>query len=66
MELVNKPLFSYFGNKDNEISISKDNLPDMENSDVIIEPYCGIVALIRYLIGVYPNKNIFVMIMMKC
>ena len=57
MELVNKPLFSYFGNKDNEISIIKDNLPDMETVDVIIDPYCGSFALIRYLIGVYPNKK---------
>ena len=66
MELFNKPLFSHFGNKDNEISVIKDNLPDMETIDVTLEPYCGSFALIRYLIGVYPNKNIFVMIMMKC
>ena len=31
MVIVNVPLFSYFGNKDNEIDIIKDNIPDLNN-----------------------------------
>ena len=66
MVIVNISLFSYFGNKDNEIEIIKDNIPDLNNIDTIIEPYCGSFALTRYLLNIYPNKNIFVTILIKC
>jgi len=56
-EIINIPLFPYFGNKDNEmVDISK-NLPDMNHIDTIIEPYCGSFALTRYLLTMYPNKK---------
>ena len=38
MVILNIPLFSYFGNKDNEIETIKDNIPDLKNIDTIIEP----------------------------
>jgi len=57
MKPINIPLFSYHGNKDNEMDIIKENLPDMTNIDTIIEPYCGSFALIRYLLTIYPNKE---------
>ena len=57
MNVKNIPLFSYFGNKDNEISTIVENVPDMNNIDIIIEPYCGSFALIRYLLTIYPNKT---------
>ena len=57
MEIVNIPLFSYFGNKDNEMGDIASNLPDMKTIDVIIEPYCGSFALTRYLLTQYPNKT---------
>ena len=57
MKIENIALFSYFGNKDKEMHIIKDNIPDMDNIDTIIEPYCGSFALIRYLISIYPNKK---------
>ena len=57
MVIVNISLFAYFGNKDNEIEIIKDNIPDLNNIDTIIEPYCGSFSLTRYLINIYPNKK---------
>ena len=56
MKLINKALFSYFGNKDREIEKNMENLPDM-NDDIIIEPYCGSFSLIRHLILLYPDKK---------
>ena len=50
-------MFSYFGNKDNEIINIIENVPNMDDIDIIIEPYCGSFALIRYLIDIYPNKT---------
>ena len=47
MKIINKALFSYFGNKDREIETIMNNLPDMNNIDIIIEPYCGVI---RHLI----------------
>ena len=32
------------------------NFPNFDNIDIILEPYCGSFALIRYLISIYPNK----------
>ena len=57
MEIENIPLFSYFGNKDNEIETIKNNLPNMSHIDTIIEPYCGSFALTRYLLTQYPDKT---------
>ena len=57
MEIENIPLFSYFGNKDNEMKEIIKNIPNMKNTDIIIEPYCGSFALIRYLLKIYPNKT---------
>ena len=56
-KIENIPLFTYFGNKDKEMHIIKENVPDMNNIDIIIEPYCGSFALIRYLTSIYPNKK---------
>ena len=57
MVIKNISLFSYFGNKDNEMNIIKDKLPDLTNIDTIIEPYCGSFALTRYLLDIYPDKK---------
>ena len=57
MKIINKALFSYFGNKDREIEKIIENLPDMNNIDIIIEPYCGSFSLIRNLILLYPDKK---------
>ena len=57
MEIENIPLFSYFGNKDNEMKEIIKHIPNMNNTDIIIEPYCGSFALIRYLLTIYPNKT---------
>ena len=56
-EIINIPLFSYFGNKDNEMGDIIKNLPNMNHIDTIIEPYCGSFALTRYLLTMYPNKK---------
>ena len=56
MKIQNIPLFSYFGNKDNEMDDIIKNLPNFDNIDIILEPYCGSFALIRCLINIYPNK----------
>ena len=50
MKITNKALVSYFGNKDREIEKIMENLPDMNNSDIIIESYCGSFSLIKRLI----------------
>ena len=34
-----------------------ENLPDMNNIDIIIEPYCGSFSLIIHLILLYPDKK---------
>ena len=34
-----------------------ENLPDMNDIDSIIEPYCGSFSLITYLILIYPDKK---------
>ena len=57
MKIINKALFSYFGNKDREIEKIMEKLPDMNNIDIIIEPYCGSFSLIRNLILMYPDKK---------
>ena len=57
METLNIPLFSYFGNKDNEMDTISRHLPNMNDIDVIVEPYCGSFALVRYLLTKYPNKT---------
>ena len=57
MKIINKALFSYFGNKDREIEKIMENIPDMNNIDIIIEPYCGSFSLIRHLILLYPDKK---------
>ena len=41
MKIINKALFSYFGNKDREIEKIMKTLPDMNDIDIIIELYCG-------------------------
>ena len=56
MKIINKALFSYFGNKDREIEKIMKNFPDMNNIDIIIEPYCGSFRLIRHLILLYPER----------
>lgn len=33
------------------------NLPNMDEIDTIIEPYCGSFSLIRHLIDLYPDKK---------
>ena len=55
--IKNIPLFSYFGNMDNELNTIIENMPNMDDIDLIIEPYCGSFAVIRYLIDIYPNKT---------
>jgi hypothetical protein len=57
MVIQNKALFAYFGNKDKEMNTIMDNLPDMTDIDIIIEPYCGSFSLIRHMILKYPNKK---------
>ena len=57
MKIINKALFSYFGNKDRESKQIMENLPDMNNIDIVIEPYCGSFSLIRNLILLYPDKK---------
>ena len=34
-----------------------ENLPDMNDIDIIIEPHCGSFSLIRHLILLYPDKK---------
>lgn len=53
-------LFAYDGNKDREVNVILDNLPPMENIDIIIEPYGGTFSLIRHLIKKYPDKKYIV------
>ena len=65
MKIINKALFSYFGNKDREMKQIINNLPDMNNIDIIIEPYCGSFSLIRHFIFYIQIRNIYVLIMMK-
>ena len=57
MKIINKALFSYFGNKDREIEKIMENLPDMNDIDIVIEPCCGSFSLIRHLILLYPDKK---------
>ena len=57
MKIINKALFSYFGNKDRETEKIMENLPDMNDIVNIIEPYCGSFSLIRHLILLYPDKK---------
>ena len=57
MKIIDKALFSYFGNKDRKIEKIMENLPDMNDIDIIIEPYCGSFSLIRHLILLYPGKK---------
>ena len=57
MRNINTALFSYFGNKDNEIETISKNIPNMDQIDVIIEPYCGSFALVRKLLLIYPDKK---------
>ena len=57
MKIINKALFSYFGNKDREIEKTMKNLPDMNNIDIIIEPYCESLSLNRHLPLLYPDKK---------
>ena len=39
MKIINKALFTYFGNKDRESDKIMKNLPDMNDIDMIMEPY---------------------------
>ena len=57
MKIINKALFTYFGNKDREVEKIMANLLDMNDIDIIIEPYCGSFSLIRHLILLYPDKK---------
>ena len=57
MKIIKKALFSYFENKDRETEKIMENLPDMNDIDIIIEPYCGSFSLIRHLILLYPDKK---------
>ena len=57
MKIINKALFTYFGNKDREMEKKMENLPDMNDIDIISEPYCGSFSLIRHLILLYPDKK---------
>ena len=57
MKIINKAHFSYFGNKDREIEKKMKNLPDMNDIDNTIEPYCGSFNLFRHLILIYPDKK---------
>ena len=57
MKIINKALFTYFGNEDREIEKFIANLPVMNNIDIIIEPYCGSFSLIRHLVLLYPDKK---------
>ena len=45
MKIINKALFSYFGNKDRETEKNMGNLPGMNNIDIILEPYYGSFSL---------------------
>ena len=65
-KIKNIPLFSYYGNKDNEIETIMQHIPDMNDIDIVIEPYCGSFALTRYILTNTRIKNIYVMTMMKC
>ena len=65
MKIINKALFSYFGNKDREIKQIMENSPGMNNIDIIIEPDCGSVSLIGHLILLVQIRNIYVLIMIK-
>ena len=56
-KIKNIALFAYFGNKDNEIDTIIQNIPEMNEIDTVIEPYCGSFALIRNLIDIYPDKK---------
>ena len=43
-KILNIPLFSYCGNKDNEIETIMQNIPNIDDINIIIEPYCGSFA----------------------
>ena len=57
MKIINKALSSYFVNKDRDIEKIMENLPDMNDIDIIIEPYCGSFSLVRHLILLYPDNK---------
>ena len=44
MRIINKALFTYFGNKDREFEKIMENLPDMNDIDIIIELICEVSA----------------------
>ena len=57
MKIINKALFTYFGNKDRGSKQNMENLPDMNDVDIVIGPYCGSFSLIRHLTLLYPDKK---------
>ena len=57
MKIINKALFSFFGNKDREIGKIMEILPDINNIDIVIEPCHGRFILMRHLILLYPDKK---------
>ena len=57
-KIINIPLLSYFGNKDHESRDTIQNIPKTDDKDLIMEPYCGSFALVRYMIGLYPDKYV--------
>ena len=56
MKISNIALLPYFGNKDRELDNINNNLPNMNDIDIINEPYCGSFAVIRFLLSVYRDK----------
>ena len=52
-----KNIIEEYKNKDRESKQIMENLPNMNNIDIIIEPYCGSFSLIRNLILLYPDKK---------
>ena len=57
MKIINKALFPYLGNEDHEIEKNMENLLDISNIDIIMEPYCGSFSLSSHLILTYPDKK---------
>lgn len=55
--MANHFIFSYLGNKRNEFKYLNNIIDDIDNYDIIIEPFCGSSAISFNIWLKYPNKK---------
>lgn len=55
--MANHFIFSYLGNKRNEFKYLNNVIDDIDNYDIIIEPFCGSSAISFNIWLKYPNKK---------